>query len=172
MGRRFAARVAAAAAFVAAIAAPRGAQATETFPADVQTHYGLHAVPVDPPNGCQLCHQSDIGGDPTTLRPFGRLLYTQLGVQPYNDDSLRAALAQLDTQYTNLADDIATGKDPNVDLSGGEGGITNPDPVPMYGCAVGVGARSDLGSVPAMLGAFAVFMYRARRKIGRRPTRP
>ncbi|HEY4013586.1 MAG TPA: hypothetical protein VGM06_09625 [Polyangiaceae bacterium] len=164
--RPFALRLVAALAFLAA-GAPLVARATPTFPGDVEVHYGLNAVPVDPPTGCRLCHDNDdLGGDPTTLRAFGRLLYDQLNVQPYDDASLQAALGQLDTQYTNLADDIATGKDPNLDLTGGEGGASlNLDPVPMYGCAVGPGSRAG-GSGAA--GIFAVFaaiaLYRPRRR--------
>jgi hypothetical protein len=154
----------AALAFLAA-GAPLVARATPDFPAVVEATYGLNSVPVDPPLGCELCHQDDSGGLPSTLRPFGRLLYDQFHVQAYDDDSLRTGLAQLDAQYMNLGDDIATGKDPNVDLSGGEGGIVDPDPVPMYGCAVGPGSRAG-GSGAA--GIFAVFaaiaLYRPRRR--------
>jgi hypothetical protein len=162
--------LAAAFAFAGVMGAPIVAHATPTFPGDVEVHYGLNAVPVDPPNGCELCHQDDLGGDPTTLRPFGRLLYTQFHVEPYDDDSLRSALGQLDSQYTNLADDIATGKDPNSDIGGGEGGVAiHVDPVPMYGCAVGAGSRGSGAAV--IFGALAAAaIYRPKRRI--KPSQP
>ncbi len=142
MRRPLAVRSAAALAFLA-VGAPMAARATPSFPGDVELHYGLTSVPVDPPLGCELCHADDSGGDPTTLRPFGRLLYVQLDVQPYDDASLQSALGTIDTQYTNLADDIATGRDPNDDLGGGgEGGVIDADPVPTYGCAVGAGSTA------------------------------
>jgi hypothetical protein len=170
MIRVLAVRLAAASAFVAVLGAPLVARATPSFPGDVQTHYGLSGPPF-PPNGCQLCHQDDNGGDPTTLRPFGRLLYTQFHVQAYDDDSLRTALGELDTQYMNLADDIATGKDPNVDLSGGEGGIANPDPIPMYGCAVGAGSAAGHRGVALAFAALAAMaVYRPKRKTN--PSQP
>jgi hypothetical protein len=169
---RLAVRLAAAFAFAWA-AAPGAARATPSFPADVQIHYGLSAVPVDPPLGCELCHMDDSGGLPPTLRPFGRLLYTQLGVQPYDDASLKTALGELDTQYTNLADDIATGKDPNDDLAGGsEGGAAiDQDPVPMYGCAVAPGSRAGAWGTAGIFAACAAFaVYRPKRRT--RPSQP
>jgi hypothetical protein len=151
--------------------------ATPTFPADVQTYYGLATVPVDPPNGCRLCHTDDIGGTPTTLRPFGRLLYTQLSVLPYDDQSVRSALMQLDTQYPTLAAAIKSGGDPNnaptTPSSGAmtDGGAAVPvnaipaDPIPEYGCTIG---RARLGNALSLVwpigSSLALLAFRRHRR--------
>jgi hypothetical protein len=155
---------------VLALAWGRDSQATPTFPAVVQSYYGLSSVPIDPPQGCRLCHVDDIGGTPTTLRPFGRMLYTQFGVVPYDDQSLRSALMALDSQYPIAAAEIKSGADPNtaeapaVDAGAGGGGSrVGGDPVPYYGCAIHARANAAAGGWP--IGALLALVALRRRKV-------
>lgn len=147
------------------------AGATQEFPGVVQSYYGLSAVPVDPPMGCRLCHIDDNGGTPTTLRPFGRMLYIQFAVVPYDDQSLRSALMALDSQDPIAVAEIKSGADPNTaeapanpDAAAGPGGVANAtggDPVPWYGCAIQPRANGPAGGAP--LGALVILLALRRR---------
>ncbi|HSY24338.1 MAG TPA: hypothetical protein VK841_19555 [Polyangiaceae bacterium] len=102
------------------------AAATPTFPGDVVAQLGLPMVTIDPPLGCKLCHANEIGGDPLTV--FGGLLKS-FGAMAYNDASLRAALANVQSNYPQLVTDIQQSIDPNTDPTIGS------RPTPEYGCA-------------------------------------
>jgi hypothetical protein len=155
-------RITASAALVAACtfwAAAAGA--TSSFPGVVQQHYMLMQVAVDPPLGCRLCHVDDSGG--VNLRPFGLLLSGTYGVQPYDEGSLRTALAALDAQNSPLAQDIKDGVDPNLEAGNG-------DPSPAYGCsAASVGrAKGETRSTGVVvLCGIALAVRRGRRRVSR-----
>jgi hypothetical protein len=153
------------------------AHATQEFPDVVKSYYDLSMHAVDQ-QGCQLCHVDDMGGPPTTLRSFGRLLFNEFNVAPYDDGSLRSALMALDSQEPMLGADIKSGADPNNDPtlgmsvtngdSGGGGSAatttTITDPVPGYGCAIGPSGRSSKGrTVCGPLGALALVLALRRR---------
>jgi hypothetical protein len=110
------------------------AHATPEFPGVVEQALGLSAITVDPPQGCTLCHTTDSGG--TALRPFGSLMQ-QYGTQPYQDDSLRGALAAVEEKEPQLVADIKASRDPNDDPG------ASSLPTPEYGCSA-----SRRGSLP------------------------
>jgi hypothetical protein len=157
---------------VLAMACTEEARATPTFPDVVQSHYGLSAKPVDPPQGCMLCHVDDVGGAPTTLRPFGRHLFNEYRVVAYDDASLRAALTLLDSQEPGLAAVIKSGGDPNNGPAGGgattDGGVAIAsdgitDPVPGYGCMMC--APRNARGIPWAIGSLGgAWMLRRRRR--------
>jgi hypothetical protein len=116
-----------------------GARATPEFPAVVEQTLGLTSITIDPPQGCTLCHTSDSGGQ--ALRTFGALLQ-QYGVQPYQDDTLKGALAAVEEKEPQFIADIKAGRDPNDDQS------ASSIPTPEYGCAAAPGLpRSGAGGV-------------------------
>ena len=108
--------------------APRDARATPDFPMVVQQELELTVITVDPPNGCTLCHTTDVGG--SSLRAFGSLLQ-QYGAQPYDEGSLKQALGEAAQNEPQLIADIKAGKDPNDDSSAGSAHT------PEYGCVAG-----------------------------------
>jgi hypothetical protein len=103
------------------------ARATPDFPAVVVKVLDLKAITIDPPQGCELCHTTDSGG--TSLRPFGTLLQ-QYGAQPYQENTLEAALGQVAQNEPELIADIQASKDPNDDTDAASDVHT-----PEYGCA-------------------------------------
>lgn len=151
------------------------ARATPDFPGKVQDYYHISTLP-ESPMGCGLCHQSDSGGDPTTLVLFGRLLFAQYGVVAYNENSLQAALVALDRDDPVLGADIRNGRDPNGDLGGNgqsgggasaEGGPVSEifsDPVPQYGCHVDSAVRGPRRSWSPLALAVAVILAARRRR--------
>jgi hypothetical protein len=118
----------------------------------------LTAVPVDPPQGCRLCHVDDSGG--LTLRPFGLLLSGTYGVKPYDEGSLSTALDALDAQGSPLSTDLKTGIDPNLQA-------TN-DLSPEYGCAAAPpGGRQHQWGLLWLAGCAAAMRFRRKRAPGR-----
>src|SRR5262249_29654797 len=108
------------------------ARAQNNYPAIIDQVLKVNAESIDAPSGCQLCHTDPSGGT-ISLRPSGQLLVSTYGLQspaPAEtqgaDDSLRKALAGLQTGDPKLVMDLQMGIDPNVDVTS--------DPVPMYGC--------------------------------------
>ncbi len=108
------------------VAAP--AFATDTFPATIQTKYGL---PDLPPELCALCHTNGIVGSGTVNTPFGRAVRMR-GLLPNNAASLTAALDALaadavDSDNDGVTDvaELMAGTSPNVAnamMGGGAGG--------------------------------------------------
>jgi hypothetical protein len=101
--------------------------ATPDFPAVVAQYLSLPSLAIDPPQGCKLCHPTDAGG--TSLSPFGTLVL-QDGAVPYDESSLRNALAQIELDDPQLIDDIKAGRDPNSDPNAGN------VHAPQYGCGL------------------------------------
>ena len=135
------------------------AQATPEFPAVVATALGLPSLPIDPPQGCTLCHTTDAGG--TALRKFGALVQ-QYGAQPYQDDTLKGALAAVEEKDPELIADIKAGRDPNDDPG------ASSLPTPEYGCAAApLGERLFAGWPAGIVGAI-VTIGASRRRSRRR----
>src|SRR5580704_9489465 len=88
------------------------ALATPEFPGIVEQVLDLSKITIDPPQGCTLCHTTDSGG--TALRTFGALVQ-QYGAQPYQDNTLKEALAAVEQNQPQLIADIKAGNDPNDD---------------------------------------------------------
>ena len=132
------------------------AAATPTFPGDVVAQLGLPMVTIDPPLGCKLCHANEIGGDPLTV--FGGLLKS-FGATAYNDASLRAALANVQSNYPQLITDIQQSVDPNTDPTIGS------RPTPEYGCAAiaPLPAEGSLAALGTALGLALALGSRRRR---------
>ena len=132
------------------------AAATPTFPGDVVAQLGLPSVTVDPPLGCKLCHANEAGGDPLTV--FGGLLKS-FGAVKYNDASLHAALANVQSNYPQLITDIQQGVDPNTDPTIGS------RPTPEYGCAAiaPLPAEQGLAALGTAVGLALTMGWRRRR---------
>ena len=131
------------------------ASATPDFPAVVVKTLDLPGITIDPPQGCELCHATDAGG--TSLRPFGTILL-QYGTQPYQENTLEAALGQVAQNEPQLLADIKAGKDPNDDSS------STVMPTPEYGCATAPARSAPEGWLPVFgaLVALAVRRWRVR----------
>ncbi len=131
------------------VAAP--AFATDTFPATIQTKYGLSGLP---PELCALCHTNGIVGSGTVNTPFGRAVRMR-GLLPNDAASLNAALDALaagavDSDNDGVTDvaELMAGTSPNVAnamMDGGAGGGTGGGegaggggatviPPPKFGC--------------------------------------
>lgn len=155
------------------------AAATENFPPLIASQLSA-AEP-----SCTLCHNTPQGGSGTVSTLFGRAML-QRGLTPWDEDSLIAALAQMESEAVDSdgdgvgdVEEVRTGRSPNRGEpaggsagTGSEGvttaeGVTADDvPPPSYGCAVGGGA--DLGAMGAVLSlAFCLEAWRRRRNFPR-----
>lgn len=136
------------------------AAATPTFPGDVIAQLGLPMVTIDPPAGCKLCHVNEIGGDPLTT--FGGLVKS-FGAVKYNDASLLAALANVQSNYPQLITDIQQGVDPNTDPTIGS------RPTPEYGCAAiaPLPAKESVAALATAMGLALTLGWRRRRESNR-----
>ncbi len=151
------------------VAAP--AFATDTFPATIQTKYGLADLP---PELCALCHTNGITGSGTVNTPIGRALRMR-GLTANNAASLNAALDALaadavDSDNDGVTDvaELMAGTSPNVAnamMGGGAGGGTGGGgggsviviPPPKFGCGAAV--------VPELIFLSALLpLLRARRR--------
>jgi hypothetical protein len=116
--------------------------ATPDFPQVVVQDLSLPGITIDPPQGCTLCHPTDAGG--TSLSPFGTLV-RQDGAAPYDENSLRMALAQIELDEPKLIDDIKAGRDPNTDSSAA--GVVH---APEYGCGLARSRSTSPFSIAAV----------------------
>lgn len=142
------------------------ASASVAYPALVERHFDIDALPAPPPS-CTLCHSSDQGGNDTVVRPFGRALLN-LGAEGNDASSLESALGQLERESIDSdrdgvsdVDELRTGDDPNV------GSAETPDPLagaplPQTGCSLG-GATTPLPAALWLLGAALVCWLRRAR---------
>jgi hypothetical protein len=104
---------------------------------------------VAPPDGCLLCHQSELGGL-NTNNAFGHELL-QNGAMPAEPGTVDGALMATETSDPLAIQDIKTGVNPNNDPTWLTRS-TSSDPTPRYGCAV-TAARTEVG--PSRLALFA-----------------
>jgi hypothetical protein len=70
---------------------PRPAAASIDYPALVKSYWGVKKLPVAGADGCPLCHTTDPGMLGTANQKFA-LTLKSFGLQPLNDNALRAAL--------------------------------------------------------------------------------
>jgi MYXO-CTERM domain-containing protein len=126
------------------------AAATPEFPQAVDMDLMLtkSVETIFPGAGCRLCHPTE--SPPSTnppLKSFGALVF-QYGALPDNTDSLKAALATMQTNEPWLIEDLQMGMDPNLDPH-------QPShlPTPEYGCSAshGTGAPAPWGWVGGLL---------------------
>jgi hypothetical protein len=148
----------------------RPAQASLTFPAELQQHLGIDALPAPAPY-CTLCHRNDSGGAGTITRPLGLALLSR-GALGNNIASLDAALDQLeagavDSDHDGVADtvELREGTDPNQGSSPTASPLVEV-PLPQTGCSVnGSGVSSWLAPF-CLYPGLLVLVWRRRRRGG------
>lgn len=120
---------------LALVTAPT-ALATPNFPDAVQRELNLSYTPV-----CELCHVG-VQARGTVNTPFGRAM-RQRGLQAYDEESLRDALAALRSEAVDSdgdgvpdVEELLAGDDPNQSAQ-------TPDiPEPTFGCATSPGGSA------------------------------
>ena len=124
-------------AVAALVAVPRLASASADYPEIIKEDWQL---PGNPPD-CIVCHQTDLGGDGTSTKPFSRSLQRD-GLVHLDDGSLHRALATDKMDNTDSdgdgipdIDELQMGLDPN------DGPGVQDFPIPQTGCAF----RSAIG---------------------------
>ena len=149
---------------VAALLVARSAHATPDFPGVVASFVGTSVLPA-----CTICHNNPNGGLGTATTVFGTYMRSR-GVIPYDEDSLRNALAAAAAEKHDSNGDGVTdidalkqGLDPN-----GTQGV----PPLEYGCLGRIAKRGDGGAMQAIGAAIAIafagLMRRKRRAADRR----
>jgi hypothetical protein len=159
-------------AFLVATAWSTSAAASRTFPPVVDQHLKLtgaatieHAVA--PPDGCLLCHTTELGGTGSN-NAFGALL-RQYGAVGGNPATVGPALDAVEMVDPHAIDDVIMGINPNDDHMT----PTESLPQPSYGCSVasesvpGQGVTGVFMAV-ASFASLALFAGRTRRA-ARRP---
>jgi hypothetical protein len=155
---------------VLALATPRIAHAHPGYPTIVDTTLSLTSKDtveaVLAPLGCQLCHHSSGGGD--ALNQFGNLMVESYGLDSNpvteEDNSLRAALASLESGNSEAVRDLRDGIDPNTDPGVFSGSL----PPPEYGCAITPGTTVfGPNWLLAFVGVLSALVVRCRRRFVR-----
>lgn len=147
----------------------RPARASATFPEAVRGELGLEQI-AGPAPGCQLCHQTDVGGLKTATKPLGRSL-SKAGATASSVPALLAALAALEEQGidsdrdgTPDIEELQAGSDPNVASADGSGGaapsLAEEVPLPQTGCSL---ARAPSPGPFVWASLAVVLLWRARR---------
>jgi hypothetical protein len=148
------------------------AWATPTFPSTIRSELSLDQTPA-----CTVCHMDMTGGRGTVTKGFGKALMAE-GLTANNDESLKQALAALETKNvdsdsdgTTDIDELRAGTDPEVASAAesdggtleetGSGGVQNGPPELTYGCTAASGPFAV-----ALLFAASALLIRLRR--GRR----
>ncbi len=117
---------------------------------------------VAPPDGCLLCHKSEIGGLMTN-NAFGQEL-KQNGATAENVSSLQGALQAVIASDSLAISDIKMGTNPNDDPKWLTRS-TSTDPQPSYGCgSVSPGAPGNRGSAAVLVCVLATLIARAQRR--------
>jgi hypothetical protein len=126
----------------------RTANATSSFPAEIQSHLQLSYLPP-----CNICHASASGGGPMTTA-FG-IAMQQRGLVAGNLASLDQALDRMaadgvDSNHNNVSDiqDLRNGIDPSD-----PGNLSLTGPTPEYGCAIVARRRSSNTALIWLIGA-------------------
>jgi MYXO-CTERM domain-containing protein len=149
-------------ALLVAMAWTSQAAASTSFPQQVDDHLKLTGAAtieraVAPPDGCLLCHQTELGGFGTN-NAFGARL-RQNGAVGAEPSTVGAALDALDRMDPRAIDDIMTGINPNDDPEDD----VPPLPQPSYGCTMSGGAAAGDEAWAAALLAIAVLATSRRR---------
>jgi hypothetical protein len=145
--------------------------ASASFPATVDTDLKLPAGWVEksvaPPDGCLLCHQTEMGGY-LTNNAFG-LEMKRNGAMGTDPGSVAGALSALEVSDPLGISDIRMGTNPNDDPKW-LNGSTSTDPSPTYGCgSVSPGAPGSRGSAAVFVGVMAAMVGRGAAARRRRP---
>ena|ERR1019366_1800319 len=154
-----------AAAVGTAIAWSTGAEATPDFPGVIQQVVGSAAPPP-----CTICHNNPNGGLGTVTTVFGMYMRSR-GLVPYDENSLRNALAAATGEQHSSSDDGITdiqalreGRDPNAGL----GAATSQAqlPPPDYGCGAHVApsSRGTSGAALFLAATAGIALVRRRRR--------
>lgn len=153
----------------------RGAGATSTFPAAIQTDLALAHPPA-----CALCHTTgDSGGRGTVNTPFGTTIRGR-GLVAYDEAGLKSALAAMIAEKTDSdrdcvsdIDELKQGSDPNTPNGPGmmcAGPAAPQGDTPQYGCGAHVTplVPTSTGAFPFAVALAAIARLRRR---GRSPAR-
>lgn len=104
---------------------------TPGFPAGIDAELSLQYFPP-----CTICHQDDLGGAGTVVKPFGNAMIAR-GLEPDDNQSLIDALAAMESDAVDSDSDgvgdvqeLRNKTDPN-----GSGAFDGPSPI--YGCGGG-----------------------------------
>ncbi len=143
-----------------AVATPRAALASPTFPPVVQETFSLSREPA-----CTLCHNSLQGGIGTAVTPVGVYLRSR-GASAGDTNSLKGALAAMlaekhdaDGDGVTDVDELKAGTDPN----GSAVGYGEPA---VYGCGARVASGNGTSGAFAAIVAFAGALVFRRRRSG------
>jgi hypothetical protein len=155
-----------------ALAVPRWASASVTYPAELKKRWDVETLPVPGPY-CTLCHRTDAGGTGTISTAFGRALLSAGAVGnsvPSLDgalDTLKNSATDSDRDGVSDFDELRAGLDPNAgELAEGE----EPDPLadvplPRTGCAVGQPRNDGSAALGSALTAALLLGARSRRRL-------
>jgi hypothetical protein len=127
----------------------RSAIASPEFPSVVQQTLHLSETPQ-----CALCHGLGKTGFYTVNTAFGMTML-DYGALPGNDDTIRAALIQLQANQSPLIADLIAGRDPNREAGD-----------PRYGC--GSSAAPSEPSLTLFLALASVLWFQRSRLVRRR----
>ncbi|MBI1948151.1 MAG: hypothetical protein HYS27_20850 [Deltaproteobacteria bacterium] len=115
------------------------AAATSSFPATLRDKLTLDRAPQ-----CTVCHVTGSGGDGTATKPFA-VSMVAAGLEPFDEASLEAAVAQLDADGTDSdgdgagdVEELRAGTDPNAPPGTGLEGEGEGEGEPVeygFGCA-------------------------------------
>jgi Bacterial TSP3 repeat len=146
-------------------AMPRLAAASPNYPDEIKKQWQIPGPAPD----CLVCHQTEVGGNGTSTKPFSRSLQRE-GLVGMDLGSLDAALAALKAQNTDSdgdgisdIDELQMGSDPNDGP-----GVFGEFPVPQTGCAIGLASDKTRGDTTTWLLSVvcAGFVARNRRRRG------
>jgi hypothetical protein len=144
--------------------------ASPSFPQHVDTDLTLPAMWVEKtvarPDGCLLCHLSEMGGFMTN-NAFG-LELKQNGAMAGNVASLQGALLAVAASDPLAISDIKAGTNPNNDPKWLDRS-TSTDPQPTYGCgsigSISPGAPGNRDGVAVFACVLAALVARGRRRV-------
>lgn len=150
-------------ALLVAMAWTSQAAASTSFPQQVDDHLKLTGAAtieraVAPPDGCLLCHQTELGGFGTN-NAFGTKL-RQNGAVGAEPGTVGPALDAVEKIDPRAIDDIVMGINPNDDPDDD----VPPLPQPSYGCAMNGGAAAGDEAWAASLLAIAALATSRRRR--------
>jgi len=123
----------------------RPAAASIDYPALVKSYWGVKTLPVTGADGCPLCHTTDPGMLGTANQKFA-LTLKSFGLQPLNDNALKAAL---DENKSKMTDSDGDGYSDYEELvvygTNPDNANDHPTPMPMGTVGSGTG-NSSAGS--------------------------
>lgn len=152
------------------------AAASPSFPPAIQEWLQANGYPDAPQPLCTICHRDMAGNLGTVIKPFGKFLHEERGLQAAQVDTLKGLLDELkftghDTDGDGFSDidELGKGWDPNI-RNLADGGIDPNAPklnevTPGYGCSISL-TRSDGPTEPrgstAALGGLGLMLVARR----------